>query len=556
MQPPAANDIRPSGQFQGGVTYPVGVYQVWMAFVDEDGLESDATMMGVALTAGAAFANLYVAGLPRSTDPQVKSRRFWVSASGGGAALENIDLFDNETRDIQLLPSVGGNAVDEPGLKFPAPRAKNITVGEGSLWLANLPDDSSGQNKVAVSSGLEIAHWPTDRQAILSSMDGNPITALTVQFGRIYVNKRDSIWQVSLAGVIGPASLPINSSIGLGGGVAAYDNVLYGAGGKGVHAFAGNDVDYRGLGLEGDYPSLDLSDNGMDAMIGSYWQPDSQYWLSVRRRNEVSNELVYVMQTDRQVAIQGKPQHPWARLLVPRHTSMSVVLDPGTRDPTLLLGTINGKILRYDKVLTIDGAVGFGTVFGIVASATTTSAVLSVVAPLDIGEGGLRGVDIEFLIAGAFQKRTIARNDGNTVYWLEPLAGIGLGTGFQIAAVTSHWSTGWLAPQQIGSFERVEHLDFEFIPQAGGIVLPPQVLVQWQSASGAVTTQRAFPATGAGQLTLDMSLGWSDEPMRIVTDKRGRYFRMRIFVTEPFRQYLITTFQMRFTETGQRGGRG
>jgi hypothetical protein len=223
MQPPAANDIRPSGQFQGGVTYPVGVYQVWMAFVDEDGLESDATMMGVALTAGAAFANLYVAGLPRSTDPQVKSRRFWVSASGGGAALENIDLFDNETRDIQLLPSVGGNAVDEPGLKFPAPRAKNITVGEGSLWLANLPDDSSGQNKVAVSSGLEIAHWPTDRQAILSSMDGNPITALTVQFGRIYVNKRDSIWQVSLAGVIGPASLPINSSIGLGGGVAAYE---------------------------------------------------------------------------------------------------------------------------------------------------------------------------------------------------------------------------------------------------------------------------------------------------------------------------------------------
>lgn len=536
---------------RGSTTYAIGSYDLYMAFVNEDGVESEPIPLLSAYSVGAAFASIYLDHLPRSFDPQVVARRLYISASGGGTALQAELLEDNETYDWETVPTTGGLAV-EVGRRFPAPRGRQITVAQGSMWIANLTDAEAGQNAFQVSSAAEVAHWPAALIQLVDSKDGKRITSIEGDHGRAYLMKRDSIWQEILESQYGlPVPFNVNASIGLGGGVRSYDNVIYGAGDKGVHAFTGAEVDYRSMALEEDYRSLlDLTDDGLEAMFGAYYWPNSQYWLSVREQGRDSNRLIYVMQTDLATQIGQQPQNPWSRLRVPDHTVMGSMLDPNTREPILLLGSTSGQILRYDEDNLVDGAVATGTLAGPATAASSTSLTASAAA-FDTNASGLKGAVVEITDSGGnVYERTIERNDGTTLYWNEPVSGLSGTPTFQIGAFDSYWSTPWVNPEGMGKFVHVEHIDLEYLPEA-----LTSLTVYLTAATGTVQPSRAFPIAGADQFTESLSKGFVDEPIRALSRVRGRWIRMRFGAKAPLQPFLVTGWQMRLKPTGQRGGR-
>ena len=550
QQPAALIELEVSKVVGAGTTTPAGDYAFWITFADEEGVESEPAFLGTYSPPAGVFDSLSILGLPRSPDPQVTQRFLYMTPGVGGGGIPVLArvLPDNISRDVDLVPPSGGLAVEANGRKLPAPRGKHIAVAQGSVWIANLPDFDAGQNSFRLSDGFGISWWPGSKVQAIDSEDGKPITAVRGHLGRVFLFKRDSIWQVSLVGNSIPVPSNVNASIGLGGAVVNYDNMLYGAGDKGIHLFSGADVGYMSMALEGDYFSLlDLSDEGLEQFFGSYFWPDSQYWFSAREQGRGSNRLIYVMQTDNQTAISGRTQYPWVRLRVPDHTYLETVLDPATRDPVVLIGTTSGAILRYDRDVTVDAATTDGTLVG-TATATSSTSLTMAGAAFDTTGYGLKGARVTITDGANTYERTIESNTATTVSWIEPIAGLAQTPTFTVGGYTSYWSPAWVAPQKFGSFLQAAFVDFQFAPN------PASLIVRTIAAIGSTPTDRAFPVAAADQHAVVMTNGWVEQPTR-VRSTRGRYFRMRFENSTPGDKFSVSAWQLRWQGTGQRGGR-
>lgn len=530
----------------GNTNHASAVYQMWMSFLDRDGLESDPALL-FARTIG-PFDTLLVANLPRSPDPQVVGRRFYLSPDAGGQAIQHLDLPDNTSYDWEFELPATGLAV-ETGRRLPAPRAKQIAVGQGSMWLANLTDIPAGRNAFQVSDGASVAWWPGLLLQAVDSEDGKAIVAMNSMLGgRVYLHKRDSVWEEQLGGTNLPIPFNVNPSIGIGGGATTYDNGMYGAGDKGVHLFSGADVQYASRGLEADYRDLDLDDEAIELFWGIYWWPDSHYWLSVRERGRATARRLYVLHTDLQTIIAGFGQQPWSRWTVPDHTYLGTILDPNTREPVALLGTPSGQILRYDPDNTVDVAPASGTLTG-TASATSAASLTMAGAVFDTIGPGLRGAIVRITDTdGTVYEREIERNTSTALFWTGNITFVGLPS-FEIGGYESYWTSPWFAFQREGKFEHLESLDFTFDPSPATL----EVLVQ--SAIGAVPTQRAWPTATQETLTLDMTSGWQEQTLRVRNATRGRYHRIRFGLRTPLQRFSVSAYQPRVAESGQRGGR-
>lgn len=542
-------EINVEPAFRAGATYATGNYQVFMAFENEDGVLSEPVNL-VTQNPGGTFASLYLNRLPRAFDGQVVARQFYLNASGGGGApLLAARLPDNESWDWEIAPPSVGLAVEATGRKLPAPRARGITVGQGSLWMIDLTEIEAGQNAFAVSDGEEVIWWPSELVQFVDSRDGKRVASIEAQLGRVYLFKRDSSWQENLAGASLPVPTNVNASVGLAGGVTIYDNLLFGAGDKGIYAFDGTSVQYQSLALEGDYRTIiDLDDEGLRAMSGAQWWPNSQYWISMRETGRESNRLIYVLHTDIGLQIGQQPQHAWTKLRVPEHTSMASLLD-ARRKPILLLGTVGGQILKYNEDLLVDAAAGEGTLVGTATSTSGTTLTMAG-ATFDQKRNGLRGATIEITDGTNVYTRTIERNTVDTITWIDPIAGLGSTPSFIIGGYDSFWTTPWLSLARFGSATKAQQLDLDYEPQIGSLLD-----CYLQAVSGAVTPTRAFPIANSEYKLLSLDSGYMQSPFRITGANRGRYVRLRFGQKKPLMPFSVNAWQIRGEESGQRGSR-
>jgi hypothetical protein len=516
-----------------------GIYQVAMAFLHEDGRESEAVLLGSITLSGPTTAEaIRVTNVPRSHDPQVRGKRFWVSANGGGPPITNLILpDDNETVEIELDPTLSlGLGLPIAGEKVPGPRARHIAVGQFSLILADLLDEPAGQNAFIVSQAREPTYFNVDNTIVIDSEDGKPVIAVRGLFGRTFISKRDSVWQFSLGGLgildeIGLGLRLVNKSIGVGGGDSVYDNVIYGAGDKGIHRFDSSNIQYASEALEGDWNSVvDRSDAGLVQMFGAYYWPDSQYWLSVRTKGESYNERIYVLHTS---VAQGQS---WTRLLVPRHTYLTSRLRGDNQDPQLLLGGLSGQILRLNDEgagVFIDGTDGSINDNGAVtlegtATAGSTTTLTMAGANFDTTGPGLRAVEVALTFAdGSTETRVIESNTATVLTWRtatsQPVVGGATPTTFVIGGYLAYWTSGWIDPQPYGLGIRALKVDMDYLP-AAGVTMD----VQTRTAVGVGSVDRAWDSAAAIEVgTQLLTTGWQPEPLVIHEENRGRYFRAR-----------------------------
>ena len=539
-----------------------GLYLASMAFLNEDGTASDAVPLGeLDLTGGATGEGIHVSNLPRSYDPQVVARRLYLSAQGGGAPIFAGDLPDNESGDVDLFPPTTGEGVPV-GSRQPAPRARHIAIGQFSVVLADLPDLPAGRNAFWVSQAQEPYWFDSLNLVVVDGQDGKPIIGIRGLYGRTYITKRDSVWQFVLSGIsiqdeFNLGLREVNEAIGFGGGMAAYDNIIFGAGQKGVHRFNGQNVEYASEALENDWNTLiDRSDAGLIHMFGSYYWPDSQYWLSVRSRGQTYNELAYVLHTavgDRQ---------SWVRMRLPRHSYLASRLRSEDQEPELLIGTIHGSILRLTRPEEDVGAdavdngrddKGNLLLQGTIQSSTTTSLVVAGggFANLDTVANGLRGAVIQFLDAGmnVTATRTIESNTNTQITWREPLSPAPTGA-FELGGYLGYWTSGWIAPQKYGHLLRVNWLDIDILPSPGNLLVENQVAIQSELVAKAWD-----PAQNLDSRTINMATGWTEEPMPLPGQNRGRYFRVRFSTHRINTPFSVVGWGFRWTEEGIRGPR-
>lgn len=528
----------------------VGDYQFWVSFVNEDGEESDPALATLVIVTGTpTYAGFRLDHLPRSPDPQVRKRRIYVSPLGGGNALFHSDLEDNDSYDCQVFGLSEGAAV-ESGMRLPAPKALHVAVGSGTVFLANLPDFPAGSGAFAWGNAETISQFPAVNLAIVDSRQGKPITGLTTHLGRLYLMKRDSTWEFALQGAGNPTEAqanlrPVSESVGLPGGMTAFDNLIYGSGERGPYAFTGANHIYLGKSLKDDYQTRDLRDEGLLAQFGAFERPNSQFWLSTRPAGGRRNTGIYVLHTavaDRQT---------WSKLLVPEHSFMGGALLPGQQQQSIVLGTTSGQILAYSGFAPayVDGhgdtlQNGVATkLAGTVTSGTTTSLTTTMAAgeAFDTIGQGLRGCTVR--VNGV--DRTIERTSGATIYWREPLSGAAAGV-FSVGAYTAQYTTGWMSHVSYGHWTLLKFIDLDFAPAATALTVENQV-------ANSVPTSRAFPEAGVESRTVDLTEGFQNEPVYCATANHGRYVRLRLSTSGIRDPWLVTGLQLRFAETGLRG---
>lgn len=537
---------------QGNVTTPP-TYSVWMTFADEDGRESEGTKIGT-FTASANFAGIFVSGFPRSHDPQVVTRRLYMSApsidpTGGDLGTLLHVYADNISVDVQAIGVPETEALIT-GVNVTPPRAKGITVGQGTIFLSNLTDVDAGQSAFAWSRADVPTAFPAANRVVIDEQDGQPILAAKALLGRLYLFKRDSIYQFEIQALgdgieARPFLRPVNESVGMAG-VAGYDNVLFGANDRGALAFDGANVVYTGTSLEGDWAELHLSNGDLAAFRGVYYRRGSQFWLSTRKQGESYNEVVYVLHT----AV-GDAQ-AWTRLTVPRHTSIGHALSTNTQEPTLLLGTTSGQILVYNDDIHVDGAdgeseLGVNPVLAdVVLSSTTTSATILTAGNtgFPLAGTGLHGCTVRFSNGVT---RVIESNGLDVIRWIDPV-GVSLnGLTFEIGGYLSYWTSGWIDMHTFGQYDFLRSIRVEHTPNQNSLT------VQNVAANGAVQSKRAWSFQTVESRAISMASGWQEQPIPVRTQTRGRYHRIR-FQTDGIRvPWAVSAFALTSEESGVSG---
>lgn len=511
---------------------------------------------------------LRVVNVPRSPQSHVVGRRFYCSAFGGGATIRHDDeLPDNVSAVAEIHGPAEGDLGIATGLRVVPPRARLVAVGNGALFVARLTRVAAGRASFAWSLGAEATYFPRDNLATIDSRDGKGITGLGSVLGRFFLAKRDATFVFSAGGlqtpVAGSVSVrPVNESVGVGGGLTLYDNIMFGAGERGVFRFDGTNVVYASSALENDWQRLPVRDEDLLGMDGAYNREQSEYWLSVRRPNQEANDRVYVLQ----VAVGDR--QAWTRLLVPPHTVLRHVVDPVSQRPVLLLGTISGQILRYDPGVYIDGhddvpmpgesdsrLTGSGTLAG------RTITIAS--GKFDTVRDGLRGTPIIVVASnGQAILTTVESNTDQTLTFRDTFAQPGA-VFYTIGNYQAYWTSGWIGPRVAGEWLLAREIDLEFRPDDTNLTVVNAVAIQPADSTSPHKPTRKLIESGAAleQRVVALDHGYLDETLGVREQNTGRYFRVLVgtsteqSLTGIRNPWELWGWGFRFNSIGLRGGR-
>lgn len=554
--------------------WSAGSYQAWVSFEDDQGRESEPVQVyGFDLGSSTNTYAFYIRNIPRSHQPHVTRRKVYLSLDGGGTAVFTMRIPENNSTDAELyLP---GDSTDPivVGERLVPPKARLISVGNGSIFLANLTETSAGKGAFAWSSGISPTYFPLINTVNVDSEDGRQITSIRAHLGKLYLFKRDSTWAFEFSGARsttqpGAALYIVNKSVGLAGAATIYDNALYGAGDRGIYRFDGSNPRYTSDMLKNDWPLVDHTDEAFLRQFGGFYYPDDQFWISVRRSGQRWNDTIYVLHTEL-AAESGdqdfQPEQVWTRLRVPEHSYLEMLLDPFGQfngEPLLVIGTTSGQILRYKGTGVSDGHDLTLTRFGQPVLASFSNALSATSLTNNFGVeffdqigGGMRGMQIK-IIDGSNppQYRTIERNNESVVFWREPLSPVPAGNvNFEIGGFAAYWTSGWIAPQDeidigFGNLLRVAFLQLGFESFAGLLDVKNTV------TDANVAALRDWPTSAALESrTQDMTKGYQEQPLPTLLRNRGRYFRM-FFGTEGInKRFSVTAWGMRYDIEGISG---
>ncbi len=524
-------------------------YSVFVSFVGSDGIESEPDSQGVA-TPAADSQVLHLFNMPRSSNPDVVARKVWVSVSGASAILAKV-IYDNVSRDVEVRYLPAGNPSFQAGLKLPAPKAKRVAVGQGVIVLAGL--SGVNQNSFAVS-GTDKGYFPFNRFIVLDSKDGKPVLGVSANIGNLYIHKRDAVYAYRLGSAANASGLAagavdiVNGSSGCAGGTTTYDNITFGANTRGVWRFDGSNVVYASESLEGVFPDLDLTDQGLLAMQGAYYWKDSQYWLSCRLSGERWNTLAYVLHTT-----VGDGQ-AWTKCSIPPHVAMASVNDPDEQEPLLVIGTIHGQLLVLEDGNDLDGVRDLphhhGDQIVRLIPLTSTPSSLTTVSAMDDAYYGWRGCPIVFYNSEnqRIEERVVTSNERNEVRWDRVIPGLVSGDIAVIGAYQGYWTSGWVTAPERGMNLRIEALDIEFEPSGAQLIVD-------NNHTGRSITQREWYPVDQETRSIDMTEGFIEQPMSVKLRTEGRYHRIRFRtdgVRKPFR---VSGWGYRGGPGGIRGGK-
>lgn len=540
-------------------TFAAGLYQFWITFVDAEFRESDPVQLAEITTVGNSLG-FQLAYLPRSPDPQVTRRYIYASPGPGAGPLLAFAIEDNETDQcvIETVPS--GIALPVAGTRLPAPRARYARASGSHLIFANLTDPEAGWNAIAFSSSEEPTWFDYQAFVTLDSTEGNPITGIEATFGRVYMFKRSATWMLRFGRGEVPADAvvdPINNGVGLGGGVTSYDNVMFGAGERGVYRFDSSNFVPVSRALDGEWPDLDLTDEGFFQMAGVYDRDHAQYWLGVRLIGDEDKTRVYVMHT----ALGPKPV--WSKYVVPPYKVLHYYVDPVTQRARVVLGTTSGAILTHDDDRLYDGVwpddPGIPN-FALIGATTTLQAnqltISAGTLPIYGLNLGLRGATIRiFPSTGGYVDRyiTAVRETGGggtfQIHWDEPLTGIiPNDADYRIGSYASYWSSPWLAPQQMGSDWMIWYIDLEVAdPTSSSLAL-------YNMATGAGSMDREFDTDLAKLRTVTATNGVISQPIPADEQMRGRYHRIRFGNDNAGEAFRVIGWALRGRPAGTKGG--
>lgn len=524
-----------------GTTLPAGVYQIAMSFVTRDGLESEPTLIYTATLGPFATIRITITNLPRAPDPQVVSRRIYVSATGGGAPIFNRDILDNESSTIEVeVFGTGGGGLN-PGTRLPAPRARHVAVAGSSLVLADLPDEDAGQNAIAFSSADEISFFTTASTALIDSEDGRAIVGIGHNLGQAFFSKADSIYVLSVDGIVdatqAQANLRLNqSSDGIGGGTAPGSNLLYGAGDRGVFSFDNTNLSTPPLSdaIERTWrKDVDRSDVGLYSMGGAYWRAFSQYWISVRLRGQSRATTILVFDVG---------TGSWTLLTVSEHSWMGMVeILRGEAVP--VLGTTDGRVLGYRDELCVDyldteeNIAGVPLLTGSAGLSGSSTALTVAGGNFPTMLAGLQGAAVEIVyndgVGSITATRRIIANDDETLMWDEPLADFVSFVSFELGGYDGYWTSPWVSSGHLGAEQRLQDLDVEFVPQAGTLRVDIAAIRQGNA------TNRPWPTAvnESERFDVPMEKGFSERAMLARSEAMGNYHRVRFGtygVNQPF----------------------
>lgn len=530
---PVANDVTLQYGSTAGTAITDGLYVISVTFLTEDGLESEATVVATKDVVGGPFGSVEFAviNLPRSPDPQVVRRRIYVSGNGGGDPIFNRDVLDNESYQINLLVSDLVQGITPPaGTNLPAPRGRNIAIAGTSLVLADLPDFPAGQNAFAFSRTDEVSLFTVQGLAvILDSEDGKPITAIGHNLGQAFFAKRNSIHMLSVGAIVAALQVDaqvrlVQASDGIGGGIAPASNLLYGCGDRGVFVFNNTEINYLSDSVEPTWRTQidrgEVGDGlGLYVMTGAFLRPFSQYWVSVRRRGQAWKDTMLCLD----LATSSWTQH----LTVP-HSIMSI-LEAAVSNPVIAMGTLNGRVLRLNDEMLVDGATsdpnasGAVTLQGSSGLSGTATRLTMAGANFPATLAGLEGVYITIVYNGGTVQRAIDWNDSGTISWSEPLPGFTSFTSFVIGAYPGYWTSPWITKGAIGQSQDLKRLAVETLPQQGALQ------VDVASIQRLVQPQRSWPTDVAAveSFSIDMLQGFGGRPIVPREQKNGLYHRFR-----------------------------
>lgn len=510
-----------------GSTVPAGQYLAYVTFVDDEGNESDPTLLiDYTLASGVTELGWVIDDLPISTHPRVVARRLYLSGPGGGVPLFNRDIADNESTAVWIEVYSASGGMPTAGEQLPAPRARHIAVAGSSLILADLPDEPSGQNVFAISRPDLAGAFTISSTVNLDSEDGKAIVGIGHSLGQVYISKRDSIHQVGVGAIVTASALQaslrlVQPSDGIGGGLAPNSNRLIGAGDRGVFLSNGTDLSYLSDEIEKTWrEQVDSTDLGLYRQFGAWWRPYSSYLLSFRTRGQSANTDVFVFDLSGGQAV-------WSLLRVPEHSYMGTVDRDGAQE--IVFGTTSGRVMVYDEGLQIDGVDDTRSFYGdlvleedvpaeLVTATTTSLSPANALFP--VGLGGLVGVPVKIVHDGITEYRTIRNNTLGTIEWDEPLTGTTI-TSFEIGSYDGYWTSPWLGDGAPSGEDRLRGIHLQMIPQAGDLDLDV-ASIQISEAP-----ERAFPALYE-RSAVSMASGRTQRPVMPREHAHNVYRRIRV----------------------------
>ena len=534
MAAPTAIDIRTSATVTAGATYPVGIYLVWMTYVNDAGQESEPTQLTSYTTAATSSRILLnLKNVPRSIDPQVVKRRFYVSPTGGGLPVFNRDLDDNVGTEIDL--DVYGATGTSPtlGVRLPAPRGRRLAIAGQALVIADLTDPEAGQNAFAFSTPSDIDYFTTASTVVIDSEDGKPIIGVGHNLGQAFFSKRDSIHMLGVGALVDATQVDaavrlVQASDGIGGGIAPANNLLYGGGDRGIFVFDNTNMQCLSDAIEPTWRvEIDRTDLGLYLQRGAFWRSFSQYWTSVRRDGQTVKDTMLVLDIK---------TGQWDRLLVPQHLWMGMV-EVAVGKPKVVIGTLEGKILGYnDDVLmdtADDEAIGKGAVTISASSGLSGTAARMTVSGARFPQGlaGLQGATVTVVHDGITEVATVAANGLDWLEWASPMTGWTSYTSFTIGAYSGYWTSTWMADAATHIPQNLHNVSVTCTPLAGTL------RVDVASIVGAEPINSAWPS-GFESLSFDMSRGFTVQPLLVRERNNGVYHRLRFGTygsRDPFR---------------------